>query len=383
MKFAHMGDCHLGGWRHPELKELNFKSFQYAVDKCIKEKVGLVLITGDLFDSAYPPIETLRDVFYEFRKLEQAKIPVFLIAGSHDYSASGKTFLDVLSNAGFCKNVYNYEERDNKIMLLPTVYENVAIYGYPGKKSGLEVGDIERIKLQDAPGLFKILMLHTAIRDAVGKLPIEAVDQDKLPKVDYLALGHLHIRYHRNNRVYCGPTFPNTLSELEELKSGSFYIVNTNGKAERQEIKLKDVIAIEIEINDALRATEKILSALENQELKDRIVILKLHGIMEKGKTADIDFRRIEEFVKSKNAYVLLRSTTKLFMQESDIKISIAATANLEEEIIRKFQESNPNKFNLFVPELIRILQVDKLDDEKIAVFEERIMSEARKVLNI
>ena len=109
MKFAHLGDCHLGSWRQPELKELNFKSFQLALETCIKEKVDFILIAGDLFDSAYPSIDTLKQAFDEFRKVKEAKIPVFLIAGSHDYSVSGKTFLDVLARAGFCTNVFNYE----------------------------------------------------------------------------------------------------------------------------------------------------------------------------------------------------------------------------------------------------------------------------------
>ena len=42
----------------------------------------------------------------EFKKLYDANIPCFIIAGSHDYSVSGKTFLDVLEHAGFCKNVF-------------------------------------------------------------------------------------------------------------------------------------------------------------------------------------------------------------------------------------------------------------------------------------
>src|SRR3989344_6045962 len=246
MKFAHMGDCHLGGWRQPELKELNFHSFQRAVEICIREKVDFVLIAGDLFDSAYPPIDTLKDTFKEFRKLVDAKIPVFIIAGSHDYSASGKTFLDVLEKAGFCKNVSLFEERNGKILLEPTIYKDVAIYGYSGKKSSLEVEDIERIRLQDAPGFFKILMLHTAIRDAVGALPIKAVDERLLPKVDYLALAHLHIIYNKENRVYCSPIFPNNLAELEELEGGSFYIVE-NGKPRRHELKIKPVLSLAIE----------------------------------------------------------------------------------------------------------------------------------------
>ena len=138
MKFLHMGDCHLGGWRQPELSKLNFESFQQAIKTAITEKVNFILIAGDLFDSAYPPLEILKETFNEFRKIKEAKIPVFLIAGSHDYSVSGKTFLDVLEKAGFVKNVFIPEEKNGEIILQPTIFEKVAIYGYPGKKSGLE-----------------------------------------------------------------------------------------------------------------------------------------------------------------------------------------------------------------------------------------------------
>ena len=44
MKFAHLGDCHLGGWNEQEIQELNLKSFQYAISKCINEKVNFILI---------------------------------------------------------------------------------------------------------------------------------------------------------------------------------------------------------------------------------------------------------------------------------------------------------------------------------------------------
>jgi DNA repair exonuclease SbcCD nuclease subunit len=49
MKFAHLADCHLGGWRYPELQQLNFDSFKTALEICKKEKVEFVLIAGDLF----------------------------------------------------------------------------------------------------------------------------------------------------------------------------------------------------------------------------------------------------------------------------------------------------------------------------------------------
>src|SRR3989338_7843803 len=364
MKFAHIGDCHLGGWRQPELKDLNFKSFQMAIAKCIKEKVNFVLITGDFFDNPYPPIETLKDSISELRKLKEANIPAFYITGSHDYSASGKTFLDVLERAGFCINVMNYEERNGAIILLPTIYKNVAIYGYPGKKSSMEIEELENIKLQDSPGLFKILMLHTALRDALGTLPIKAVDHRTLPKVDYLALSHLHINYSKEGRVYSGPIFPNNLSELEELKEGSFYIFD-NGKIRREELRPKEIKVFNIGVKNKISATNDIILELEKEVLSDKIIILKLSGVIEKGKTSDIDFAKIESYTRSKGAYVFLKSTSKLFTQDAEIKIDFVDSANFEEQIIKSYSEHNPNKFNILIPSLIKALQMEKSEEER------------------
>ncbi len=379
MKFAHLGDCHLGSWRQPELKALNFQSFQKAIDISIKEKVDFILITGDLFDSSYPPIDTLKDAFHVFKKIKDANIPVFIIAGSHDYSVSGKSFLDVLEKAGFCKNVYQYEERNGKIILLPTIYKNVAIYGYPGKKSGLEVDEIEKITIQDSP-LFKILMLHTAIRAATPNLQIKAVDESKLPKVDYIALSHLHIRYSKNKITYSGPTFPNSLIELEDLQHGSFYIFDS-GSIQRHDLKLKEVYALGIEIKDSINATEQILKFLKEQNLKDKIVLLRLYGILTSGKTSDIDFAKIESFVKQQNSYAFLKSTSKLHMVQPEIKLDFTDTENLESQIIKSFEEKNSSKFNHLINHLIKVLQTEKLDDEKSSIFEERIISESGRAI--
>ncbi|MEK6855261.1 MAG: DNA repair exonuclease [Nanoarchaeota archaeon] len=380
MKFAHIGDCHLGGWRQPQLRDLNFKSFQEAVRRIIKNKLEFVLISGDLFDSAYPSIETLKYSFNEFRKLKEQKIPVFLIAGSHDYSVSGKTFLDVLERAGFCKNVVNYTEREGKLLLEPTLHKNIAIYGFPGKKSGLEVDEVSRIKIQDSPGLFKILMLHTTIRDAVGETPIKAVDERLLPKVDYLALSHLHIRYNKEGRVYSGPTFPNNLSELEELKGGSFCIFE-NGRIRREEIIIKEVLLIEIKITNVFTAAEEILKIISDKEVKDKIIIAKLTGTLDKGKISDIDFQKIESYLSEKGAFVFLKGTSKLHMVEPEVKLDALDSENLEEQIIRRFEERNPSRFNSLIPDLMKILTVEKLEDETASSFEERLLSESKKVL--
>ncbi len=379
MKFAHLGDCHLGGWRQPELKELNFRSFQSAIKTSIKEKVDFILIAGDLFDSPYPPIDILKRTFAEFRNIKDAKIPAFIIAGSHDYSISGKTFLEVLEKSGFCKNVSNYEEKNGRILLEPTLHENVAIYGYPGKKSGLEINDIEKIKLQDSPGLFKILMLHTTIKGAVGNPFIKSVDEEALPKVDYLALAHLHINYRKGSVVYCGPTFPNNISELEELKHGSFYIYS-NGQIKRHEIKLNDVASFVIEIQNTLPSTDELIALFAREKVSNKIVILRLAGLLEAGKISNIDFQKIELFLKKQGATVFLKSTSRLHIAEPEFRITLGEHENIESEIISRFKVAHPSTFNNLASDLISALAVEKNEDESKMTFEERLLSETKKV---
>ena len=42
VKFAHISDVHLGGWKQQPLQDLNSKSFEMAIDTCIKQKLDFV-----------------------------------------------------------------------------------------------------------------------------------------------------------------------------------------------------------------------------------------------------------------------------------------------------------------------------------------------------
>lgn len=382
VKFAHLADVHLGGWRQQELRDLNFKSFQIAIDNCIKEKVEFVLMAGDLFDSPYPPIEILKETFGEFKKLNQAGIPCFIIAGSHDYSVSGKTFLDVLEKTGFCKNVTDFDETEEKITLKPTIHNDVAIYGFPGKKTGLEIKDLRKIKLQDS-SLFKILMLHTTIDKAKGDLPIDSIDQDSLPYSDYCALGHIHIKLHYKNFVYPGPVFPNNFAELEDLHHGHYCIVDTSKEdyLKRIEIKIKEVETVLFETHDALTATEEIISEINKRNIDDKIVLLRIIGELERGKTSDINFQKINDFVKEKGAYFILRNIHKLKEKEANFGFEIQDDENIEEETIKLYSEQNPSEFNSLVLQLMNSLSIEKQEGETSETFTRRVLEESKKIL--
>lgn len=393
MKFAHLGDCHLGSWRQPELQDLNFLSFQQAIKTCIDEKVEFVLFAGDLFDSAYPPIEILKQTFAEFRKLHDQGIKCYIIAGSHDYSVSGKTFLDVLEKTGFCEMCkFHEDEEHNKIVLHPIKHNGFEIYGYPGKKSSLEVEDIRKIEIPESSN-FRILMLHTSITEAIGSLPIESIALADLPKAEYYAFAHLHIKFEEQKdgkpAIYSGAIFPNSFQELEDISLGSFYITEISGitEAKRQEIKIKEVAGFKIEVTNALIATQQIINEFEKHDLKDKIVLLRLHGILEQGTNADIDYQKIKKYLDDKQAFSFLKNTHKLTTKQEELKSDITITSGevdkLEQELIKEYEKNNPDKFNNLINPLIDGLNIQKQEGEKTAIYEARLFSELSKVLGV
>ncbi len=386
VKFAHIADVHLGGWKQQPLQDLNSKSFKIAVKTCIQEKVDFILIAGDLFDSAFPPIDILKETFAEFKKIKEAGIPCFIIAGSHDYSVSGKTFLDVLEKAGFCKNVEDFEEKNEKIILNPTIYKGVAIYGYPGKTSGLEINELRKISFNESPGMFKIFMLHTTIDKVKGNLPIDALETDNVPEADYYALGHIHMDFQYENFVYPGPIFPNNFKELEDLEHGRFYIVNTSSESKenslkRIDLKIKDVVCIEVNVKNTYKATDEIISEINKKTIEDKIVLLRVKGIIESGKHSDIKFSQIEDFAEKKGAYFLLRNTHELKTKDAEIEIEINETENIEEETLKDYSKQNPSKLNEFIPSLISALSAEKQEGETTESFKKRIFEESQKIL--
>lgn len=391
VRFAHLADCHLGSWRQPELEKLNFDSFQKAIKIIVSEKVDFVLVAGDLFDSAYPSIEILKETFAEFKKLSDAKIPVYLIAGSHDFSASGKTFLDVLEKAGLCINVENSEvQEDGSIKLKPYIHESIAIYGYPGKKSGMEIDDLKKVYF-DSVHPFTIFMAHTTIPE-VAIQNMESIDKRTLPLANYYALGHIHQRryIHEGNQhyVYPGPVFPNNFQELADLKCGSFQITEIRDKITTNNILLptKEIVYLEFEIENALTATQQIIEKIDKYNLNDKVVLLKIKGNLKTGKSGDIQLTQIEEFVRKKGAYSFLRNISQLKIEYDEINFTEKENENielLERGIIDEYMEKNKDHFNKYLAELISHLSIEKKEDERNATFEERLITEIKNSLNL
>jgi DNA repair protein SbcD/Mre11 len=403
MRFSHMADCHIGGWRDPKLKELNTEAFFRAIDLSVQKEVDFILISGDLFNTAVPGIDKLKDVVKKFRELKDKKIPVYLIAGSHDFSPSGKTMLDVLEEAGLCINVVKGKVVNKKLRLNFTIDEKTGakITGMLGRRGMLERSyyeelDVDHLEKEEG---FKIFMFHTSITELKPKSleKMESSPISLLPKgFDYYAGGHVHIIEKKDfpgykNVIYPGPLFPNNFHELEELKGGGFYLYD-DGKIIRENITIKNIVYLKVDANHKLpeKITNEILEQIKNKEFFNTIVLIRVSGILENGKISEIDFKRIYDLLFEKSAYFVMRNTSGMSEKEfEEIKINADSSEEIEDRLIDehlgqiKVSSWKEDKEKEMINRLMAVLSSEKKDGEKVYQYEERIKEELEKLLEL
>jgi len=387
MKFAHLADCHVGGWREPELKQLSILHFKEAINQCIRENVGFILIAGDLFNTSLPDIELIKEVADTLRKAHDNDISVYMIPGSHDYSVSGKTMLDVLEKAGLIENVMKLKDNNLEFTIDKT---NVKITGLYGRRRGLEKQDylmLNKESLEKEQG-YKIFMFHALLDELKPRdmENIEAYSLYLLPKnFNYYAGGHPHFIYSEKHEgygtiAYPGPLFPNNFKELEGLKQGGFFIVDvTNNTSKHIIIKIKEVHSILIDANNKtpFEIEKELIERLKDVE--DKIVTIRIEGILNSGKTSDINFKDI---FSRMNAYSIIRNTNKLESKEFETVKIEGTVEEIETKILKENLENSSLNINIS-NELMNLLSREKEDGETKTDFESRIIKDAIRTLRL
>lgn len=403
MKFAHLADCHIGSWRDPKLKDISTIAFQKAIDKCMEENVDFILIAGDLFNTSLPRIDNLKTVVNIFRKLKEKSIAVYIIPGSHDYSPSGKTMLDVLENAGLFINVVKGEEIDNRLKLNFTLDKKTGakITGMLGKRLSLEKEYYKNLILENLENEtgYKIFMFHSGIDELKPEDMQNIITQplSLLPKnFNYYAGGHVHIV--KDTKIegygtiaYPGPLFPNSFSELEKLETGGFYIVE-NSIPKWHPVQVYNINKIIIDCNqkNPEQVYNEIINEIKDKEFINTIVLIRLFGSLISGKPYDIDFKDIFAQLYDKSAYFVMKNTNQLTTKEfEEIKIDTKSAEEAEEKIIKehlgqiKLKDITLEKEEALIKQLIQTLSTEKQEGETNPDFEKRVKDDVSKVLDV
>ena len=407
MKFAHFADVHLGSWSDPKLAGVSTEAFCRAVEVCFENEVDFILLSGDFFDKPLPSIDCLKEAAKKLREIKERGIPVYAIAGSHDFSPNGKTMLDVLENAGLLKNVMKGSPEKGKLKLEFTVDEktDARITGIGGRKGMLEreyFRNLARESLENGEG-FRIFMFHTALSEfkPEGLEKMDSVPLSDFPGgFDYYAGGHVHEPYERKQPGYGiianpGPLFPNNFREIEKLGSGGFYIVEKKGEDmevsfNRVTIHPVEKIVLDCTNKSAAEIESLLIERASGMEFKNAIVTLRLHGKMGAGNPSDVDLRPLVELIYGKEAHFVMSNKSALTGSRfEEVKVNVESVEEAENQIIAEHLSkikveglSNAAETDL-VKNLMEALNSEKSEGESKATFERRVMDGVGRILKM
>ncbi len=253
MRLLHTSDWHLGRSFHREgMLEHQAAFVDHLLEVVATERVDVVLVAGDVYDRALPPVDAVRLADESLARLAASRARVVLTSGNHD-SAQRLGFSSRLIDAAGV-----HIRADVSAVGVPVVLEDahgpVAVHGLPyldphtvADAWGLPVRSHEsamaeamrrvRADLAARPAGTRSVVLAHAFVAAGGTAP-EASDSERdisvggvslvpgsvFDGVDYVALGHLHGRRALTDRLrYSGSPLAYSFSEAGHRK-GSWLV---------------------------------------------------------------------------------------------------------------------------------------------------------------
>jgi DNA repair exonuclease SbcCD nuclease subunit len=204
LRLLHTADVHLGA-RHADLgeqaaaqRERQLAAFVATIDLAIAEKVDVVLIAGDLFDSNTQPRRSVERVAAELRRLGDARIRTVIIPGTHDVYDRSSIYRvhDLKAMAG------STADDDLVTILSPERQEarleacDVIVHGPVFATKRAPHSPLRDLKVTGGDGAtWHVGMVHGALAipgRTDGDEVVVSREEIAATGLDYLALGHWH-----------------------------------------------------------------------------------------------------------------------------------------------------------------------------------------------
>ena len=409
--FAHLSDIHIGAFRQPALQDLVLKAFTDAMDLCLQRKVDFIVISGDLFDSNIPDMGLLNSAVRKMGEVRGAGIRFYVIYGSHDFSPTQTSIVDILESAGLFTKVTKGRIEDGELRLDFTTDKatKAKLCGISGRRRGIdseyfEILDRKRLEREDG---FKIFLLHGALSEYKSEdlAEAESMPISNLPKgFAYYAAGHIHEKFQAKEHGllinYPGTLFGADFTDIEKSANGlerGFFIVNFSAKVESVEFVPVPVCGFALkEYNaagkTALRVQKDLTEAVEGIDAEGKVVLLKVAGEMSAGKTSDIDFQQLKKTLKERGAIEVLPNYHRLTSKEySAIKVAGQDVREIEDTLFKEnigtIKVSNQKLKGASGIKLSRdvfdVLKQPKIENETKTTYDGRIATETIEALDI
>lgn len=246
MKILHTSDLHIGKYIGTyDLKEDTEYVLNQVVDTAIRERVEVVLISGDVFDRPNPSEEAIKMYVSFLKELLDKNIKVIAISGNHDSGIRLSAYKDILGKGYFVEGEFNSPMRK---VSLNDEYGPVNFYMLPfftpfivksnlKLEKGLENYDLamdEIIKRENIDTSQRnIILAHQFVAgfkfggseedfsysngDEKNVAGVGIISLDKFQNFDYVALGHIHKpqKISRETIRYSGSLLKYKTSEID------------------------------------------------------------------------------------------------------------------------------------------------------------------------
>jgi DNA repair protein SbcD/Mre11 len=261
MLMLHTSDWHLGRSLHrADLRAAQAAFLDHLVSTVRAEKVDVVLVAGDVYDRAVPPVDAVELCEDALLRLHATGARIVLISGNHDSARRLGFGSGLLDKVGV-----HLRTRIGALarpVLLEDAHGPVAVYGVPYAEPDVVRGElpdavprghagvlghaIQRIKADaDTRGVRRrVVMAHGwvtggAASDSERDITVGGVGQvpaDTFAGFSYVALGHLHGQQTLAGHLrYSGSPLPYSFSEATHRKGSWLVELDANGtkRAER------------------------------------------------------------------------------------------------------------------------------------------------------
>ncbi|MEW6029154.1 MAG: metallophosphoesterase family protein [Chloroflexota bacterium] len=320
MKLLHFADAHIDmanyGRHDPAsglpLRVLDFlKSLDTIVDAAIDEKVDLVIFAGDAYKDRAPAPTFQREWGKRIMRLSQANIPTLLLVGNHDLSpAAGRAhavqefdtlqvpFVRVLDRPEFLRPS-DLWDLPLQVIALPWVSRSglMAATDTEGMLPSEVYAEVEK-RLNDLvedwiveadESLPLVLTAHASVQGAVygsertvmlGADLVLSPSMVKNPRLDYVALGHIHKPQDLNEGAHPPVIYPGSIERVDFGEAGDekYFVVADvkKGKAKVDWRKLtgaRPFIDRRVTLESDQNVTEALKSALPKPKDIDGAIV--------------------------------------------------------------------------------------------------------------
>ena len=250
MRLLHTADWHLG----KTLKGANLHDDQkFIIDQIFdiidKQKVDSVIIAGDIYDRAVPPIEAVNLFNDTLNRFAERNLPTFIISGNHDSAArlnfGSKIFAD--------KKIFIASKADESLIVpLKDDFGEIFFTLLPFAEPDALAKMIQNVH----KGRRNVAVAHAFLTGGVESESERKfvggsanVDAQLFNGFDYVALGHLHRpqKISAENIRYAGSPLKYSFDEADHKKSVTIVELDAQGFVNAEKIPLKPLHNVIVE----------------------------------------------------------------------------------------------------------------------------------------